>query len=363
MFGALVAILLFGDQPRFRGTWIHILYTGVNRANGRAALWMVKTTMKNPVVGQVLRWLVPLFYVAIVGYCIHLFFANVYGQLPVTVLGSFLHNLWIGVSILGLMAATALVTFTDPGKVTALNAEHASVVFRTNGLIFFEKHCYTCNLPKPARSKHCSTCNKCVLLYDHHCLWVNNCIGLRNYRWFIAYLALNMNLMAYGGVLCYKQLRHQKQLHYLEWGWWKFITSSTENNRISGILAILTAIFVPITSFFTILHIRYMYLGVTTNEADKWGDIEHLVRLGALYYVDELQQYAEQATMRDTDGSFTRAYLNLEDDSIFFTADEEQKYTLRKISLMEDDLINIYDKGFWNNVQERVIHVPQISNI
>lgn len=353
VFGALVAILLFGDQPRFRGSWLHRLYKAVNLANGKAAHWVVGFTTENPAVGLVLRWLVPLFYVGIICFCIHLFFSHIYGQLPPEVLGSVLHNSWIAISIALLAVSTTLVTFTDPGMLTPANVNQSNMAFRPNGLIFFEKLCYTCNLPKPARSKHCSTCNKCVLLYDHHCLWVNNCIGLRNYRWFCAYLVLNINLMAYGGILCFWMLQSQSK-EYPTLSWWRLITRTTEHNRIAGILAILAAIFVPITSIFTILHIRYLYLGVTTSEADKWGEIEHLVNLGVLYYIEELEQFAEQATMRDRHGGYTKAYISLADETVLFIAEETTKFTMKKIALVEHDLVNVYDRGFWNNFQDRL---------
>lgn len=357
LFGALVALLVFGDHPRFRGTLVHSAYQAVNRANVKISLWVSRTTTTNPAVGLVLRWLVPIFYVVIVSYCIHLFFANVYGNLPSSVTQSYLHTMWIAFSIAALAASTALVTFSDPGRLDSSNLHAAFAVFPYNGLIFFPRFCKTCNLQRPARSKHCSTCGTCVLLFDHHCLWVNNCVGLKNYRWFMAYLLLNINLMAYGGYLCFLELLDQKQ-HYPSLSWWRLITKSTENNRISGILAILCVVFVPISSIFTMLHIRYLYLGVTTNEADKWGEIEHLVGLGALVYIEEQQQYAETATMRDTDGTYKKAYLDLNDEAVLLTSEEETKFTIRKVALMEADLVNIYDKGFWNNVHERIISLP-----
>lgn len=359
-FGALVAIFILGDQPRFRGTWIHSLYLTLTRASGRLTRWLGIILDENPAVGSLLRWLVPVFYCCIVTFCIYLFFANVYGKLPPEFKGSLFHHLWIFMSIACVAASTTMVTFVDPGTTTASNVDLATSLFPANGLIFFEKRCSTCNLQKPARSKHCSTCNKCVLLYDHHCLWVNNCIGLRNYRWFMAYLVLNINMMFYGGILCFLELRYQRHLHYQNWGWWALITRTTEYNRIAGILTILTALFVPITSIFTILHLRYLYLGITTNEADKWGEIEHLVGLNALVYIVEKGQYAERATMRDADGSFTRAYLSLDDEIVLFTEKEESRYTIRRIQLMETDLDNIYDKGFWNNFKERVLTIAQI---
>lgn len=342
LFAFLVAVLLFGDSPSYRNTPIHKLHASLSRSQAQVSGFLGSS----PRLFAILRWLVPCFYCVVVTFCITRFFQNVYPML----LPGFGHNSFIAFSIGAVAATTVLVTFSDPGTVTLSNVDTACAHFRMNGLIFFPRKCSTCRTEKPARSKHCSVCNKCVLLYDHHCIWVNNCIGYRNYRWFVAFLGANINLMAYGGYLCWLGLSQQPHPQ----GYWRLIVSSTESNKIAGVLAILCVIFVPITSVFAALHVRYLYLGVTSNEADKWGDVEHLVALGVLFYVDELHQYVERATVKEG-SAFTNVYVQLSDDKILFTEKDVPRYTLSKVELVETDLVNIYDKGFAQNAVERLL--------
>lgn len=58
------------------------------------------------------------------------------------------------------------------------------------GRTVFLKYCGTCELFRPPRSSHCGFCDNCVLEFDHHCPWLSNCIGMRNYRFFVVFLAL-----------------------------------------------------------------------------------------------------------------------------------------------------------------------------
>lgn len=343
----VVAMLLFGDSPTFRNTPIHSLHLVLVKANASA----MRQVQSNAHIYSFLQWLVPLFYCVVVLFCLFEFFIWVYPALDSGVVDSHVHSAYIAFSIASVVFSTALVTLSDAGTVTPANVDSACSAYPNNGLIFFPKSCHTCCLLKPARSKHCSVCNKCVILYDHHCIWVNNCIGYKNFRWFMAFLVLNINMMVYGGYLCLRELRKQSAPN----GWWKLIVATTESNRIAGILLILASIISVITFLFFCLHIRYLYLGVTTNEADKWGDIEHLVSLGMLYYIVEKNVYVEEASLRLMDGTFEVVYILLNDDGeTRYTVQDKERYTFLKISLMETDLDNIYDHGFFNNFKERV---------
>ena len=62
--------------------------------------------------------------------------------------------------------------------------------------------CYTCNVPRPARSKHCSMCDQCVRRYDHHCPWINNDVGEGNLRYFMAFLITHVMTCFFCGTEC-----------------------------------------------------------------------------------------------------------------------------------------------------------------
>lgn len=346
-FSAVVATLLFGDSPNYRNTPVHTFHTLLIRTNS----YLVAQVQANKHIYSALRWLVPVFYVCVIIFCILQFFKWVYPALDLAILHSHFHSAYIALSITSVFFSTVLVTFSDPGTLTAENCNLACSQFANNGLIFFDKSCHTCKLPKPARSKHCSTCNRCVLLFDHHCIWINNCVGYRTYRWFLMFLVLNINMMVYGGYLCMRELRNQPRPK----GWWKLIVALSESNRIAGILLILAVFISLITVLFTGLHIRYLYLGVTTNEAEKWGEIEHLVNLGALFHIRERNEYVEQASLKLSDGAYEVVYLSLRDGEIVLTEKNTHSLTLKKVSLVEKDLENMYDRGFWENARERVL--------
>ncbi|XP_010324831.1 probable protein S-acyltransferase 17 isoform X2 [Solanum lycopersicum] len=93
-----------------------------------------------------------------------------------------------------------LTSFSDPGTVNAVNVSHYLSAYPYDNIIFSEKECPTCKIPKPARSKHCSICDRCVARFDHHCGWMNNCIGEKNSRYFMAFLFWHFLLCVYGAV-------------------------------------------------------------------------------------------------------------------------------------------------------------------
>lgn len=346
-FSAITAAVLFGSSPHLKNTAASRLRLAAIRASDTsvAAFESLNRTVFGGHLWHVIRWLVPVFYVAIISFCVAGFYAETYPMMvPQEKL--WLKDLHKMATILLVYGSTALVTFSDPGKIHMNNVEAASSRFSSNNLVFFEgRMCSTCGLKKPPRSKHCSTCGRCVALFDHHCVWVNNCVGYYNYRWFLAYLGANINLLVHGGIVCYNTLRH---VNVEKLPLWTLITQTTNANKLTGVFVILCAIFLVLVSLFSALHLRYLYLGVTTNELDKWGEIEHLVTLGLLFYVPELERHVERALY-----SADTVYISLDSQKVLFD-EKHNPYTLVKVNSMAD-LDNVYDNGFWNNVKERCL--------
>lgn len=113
-----------------------------------------------------------------------------------------------------------------------------------------------------------------------------------------------------------------------------------------------------IAVLFTGLHLRYLYLGVTTNECDKWSEVEYLISLGSLYQVIDSnlnEKYVEKCVIMNHDNdSYETVFISLKNENVLFSSNDG--INLRKIESMEDDLINIYDHGFVDNLKERMFN-------
>lgn len=341
--GALAALLVFGDSPSLRGLSVHRLRVAALRGGDFLERWFNRIdSLTNGCLVRAVRWLIPAFYTCVITLCFYLFFDRLYYKMPMGILTSPAHITYIHLTIALVYISMALATFSDPGYIDRHNVSWANSHFVNNGLIFFGfRDCSTCKLEKPARSKHCSTCGHCIMMFDHHCVWINNCVGYYNFRWFMAYLAANINLLVYGGYISFRTLEYNNTQSISYWR----LMHTDDDMKVAGVFVILCVIFVFIAGSFTALHVRYLYLGVTTNEADKWGDIEYLVGIGALYWVPDLGVYVEQAHENGEP-----VYLNLSLELVVFREGEREVTRVASI----EDIDNIYDSGFLNNVRSRL---------
>ncbi|XP_057439431.1 probable protein S-acyltransferase 17 isoform X2 [Lotus japonicus] len=245
-----------------------------------------------------------------------------------------------------------LTSFSDPGIVKAENVSQYLSAYPYDNIIYSEKECSTCKIPKPARSKHCSICNRCVARFDHHCGWMNNCIGERNTRYFMAFLLWHFLLCLYGTVAIglvlagrLKELRVVYILtvyygvensfmdlapHVVQW------LLASYNTQI--LLIVFLAIITMLLAGFFGYHTKLCLSNTTTNETFKWQDHMDWQRK-----LKEAQ--ASAAALRQ---------------SISGMSSEKQPSTSKwrtffRRSPLEDVVVvknNVYDKGFLHNIQE-----------
>ncbi|XP_026450065.1 probable protein S-acyltransferase 17 isoform X1 [Papaver somniferum] len=248
-----------------------------------------------------------------------------------------------------------LSSFSDPGTVNADNVTQYLSSYPYDNIIFTEKVCTTCKIPKPARSKHCSICDRCVARFDHHCGWMNNCIGEKNTRYFMAFLLWHFLLCVYGTIaialILAGQLKEFKVIHILT-VYYGFENSfySLAPHVVQWVLGayntqILLMVFLAVVSLllagFSGYHAHLCLTNTTTNETFKWKDY---ISLKMKINEAKVSAAALKASISGMTGE---------------TKPPESKWKafFRKSPLEDVEVIvkdNIYDKGFFSNLSEIV---------
>ncbi|XP_056841899.1 probable protein S-acyltransferase 17 isoform X2 [Raphanus sativus] len=226
-----------------------------------------------------------IIYIAIIGSVYFLIAKSSFIYIPGYYIGH-VHKYTSFVAVVMGVILFLLTSFSDPGTVNAANVSHYISAYPYDDIIYSEKECSTCRIPKPARSKHCSICNRCVARFDHHCGWMNNCIGERNTRYFIAFLFWHFLLCWYGAIAIgfilagrVKELRvvHILTVYYgvensfrnlaprvLQW------LVGTYNTQIL-VMVFLAVVSLLLAGFFA-YHLKLCLTNTTTNETFKWRE-------------------------------------------------------------------------------------------
>ncbi|CAN0897532.1 Probable protein S-acyltransferase 17 [Linum grandiflorum] len=302
--------------------------------------------------------LLQIFYVAIIGGIYYMIASSCFVYIPgyyLTEAHRYISFAAVGVGILLFI----LTSFSDPGTVKPENVAQYLDAYPYDDVLYKQKECSTCKLPKPARSKHCSICNRCVARFDHHCGWMvcsllqNNCIGERNTRYFLGFLLWHFLLCLYGtvaiGLILAGQLKELRIIHVLT------VYYGIENtfrdlspHVVQWLLAsfntqILVMIFLAIVSLllsgFFSYHANLCLTNTTTNETFKWQ--EHLTWQKKLH-----EARASSAAMKaSTNDLGSKEVKPLQESKCiaFF-----QRSRLENISARQ----NTYDKGFFRNLGE-----------
>jgi len=94
----------------------------------------------------------------------------------------------------------------EPYSVRTNDTSVMSNVSGISHMQFSFEFCRKCKIYMPKYTYHCKKCDVCVQKLDHHCKILGCCIGIRNYRFFLYYLAFTMLSDVYMGVFSYMLL-------------------------------------------------------------------------------------------------------------------------------------------------------------
>ena len=278
---------------------------------------------------------------------------------------------------------------TKSSLITRENHWYAMRQYPYDHVLFQPGHaCSTCQFFKPARSKHCSLCKGCIARHDHHCIWIMNCVGRDNHPYFVALLASLAFLVTYGTYLAYVLLTNSLQAnssgqshetmprvhwskglnwpqYFQSWGW---VIAEDHWVGVVGLLALFTS---PLAWGFFIYHAYLIWAGMTTNESSKWSDMKEDIADGFFFKAEPSQARerdfeiepmvswpvtSDQCLLRSEQG-LSSAALAADDQGGLGNSDgsleesDKPGTTWRRVHGIHE-IDNIYDLGFWDNLQE-----------
>lgn len=291
-------------------------------------------------------------YLAIIGATYYFIVQSTFSYIPgyyISGVHRYTSLLAVGVGVVLFL----LTSFSDPGTVKAENVAKYLSAYPYDNIIYSEKECSTCRIPKPARSKHCGICDRCVARFDHHCGWMNNCIGERNTRFFMAFLLWHFLLCIYGtvaiGLVLAGRLKELKVIHILTvyYGIENSFASLAPHvvqwllgsyNTQLLLMVFLAIVSLLLAGFFS-YHANLCFTNTTTNETFKWED-----------YI-RWQQKLNEAKASTAALKAGISGLNCERKP----PESKWKAFFRRSRLEDVEPVsknNIYDKGFLRNLHE-----------
>ncbi|KAH1195953.1 putative protein S-acyltransferase 17 [Glycine max] len=287
--------------------------------------------------------LLQIIYIVIIGVTYYFIAKSCFAYIP----GYYLSGIHRYTSFLAVVVGILLfllTSFSDPGTINTENVAHYISAYPYDNIIYSEKECSTCKIPKPARSKHCSICDRCVARFDHHCGWMNNCIGEKNTRHFLICLYGTVAIV----LVLAGRLRELRVVDILT------VYYGIENsfldlapNVVQWLLGsyntqILLMVFLAIVGMllagFFGYHAKLCLTNTTTNETFKWQD-----------YMDWQRKLKEanvsaEALKQSIGGMSSEKQPLLSKWRAFF-----RKSPLEDVVVVKN---NVYDKGFFHNIQE-----------
>ncbi|CAM6114097.1 unnamed protein product [Calypogeia fissa] len=375
----LLFILVCGDRPAFEGTWMARVHNfvfgggcfdsllavigkvfGERGSNACAAAEAYCCGRPNPCL--------QVFYLAIVGGTYFSISSTSLHYIPGYYLGAWHRYAGQGAVLFGIILFL-MTGFCDPGTINAATLGRHTSVFPFDNVIYYEKECSTCKIPRPARSKHCSICNRCVARFDHHCGWMNNCIGENNLRYFLGFLIWHVILCWYGvyllGAILLGEIQDRNVMRTVTFYYgtsakdvypqivqWLVIFYSAQ---------VLMMIFLSVVSIllvsFTGYHIYLVVMNTTTNETYKWDDYQRWQAEMAWSKI-----LAEESEKSDK-GKAEVANKSVRKSGLlgFFSKSHTRLPSKPKPSSFKND--NVYNRGFFANAGEVVYPLSSRSKV
>lgn len=271
--------------------------------------------------------------------------------------------------------------------VTPENHAQEMTRYPYDGVIFHPgRYCPTCKFIKPARSKHCSFCKACVARQDHHCVWLINCVGANNYHYFLCLLLSLSVLLIYGSLLGHSLLSQTMEMLFLpesglqlaqkNWTMWFNVWSLVIASEIRiGTVTLLAFMTAPLAMAFLVYHTYLIWAGMTTNESAKWSEWKDEVADGCAFKSTKREIYGNSPVPGESQKPQPQSVWPMSSDQVLLLTDGEPPAVGYKISLRSNDIIqpddldapydprwvrvrsmeevdNIYDLGFWDNLRE-----------
>ncbi|KAI8967506.1 DHHC palmitoyltransferase-domain-containing protein [Mycotypha africana] len=383
IFGLIVFALLFGESPSLRNGFIGKLNHFLTASLPTTINWLLQHTIGLKNTARLDRlWayccesrnpFLQIFFVGLSSLSIILFLYNALPHMP----GPYVHKVHvyfiIPVQIIAIYLVYYLACTVDPGFLTKENLKQHLDYYKYDGLIFkSDKICSTCKLQKPARSKHCSLCKGCIGKMDHHCAWINQCVGENNQRYFFYFLFILIEFCTYGAYLSFQIYRGM----IIEWGldqafeqdkltgehkrltFRRAFLYVLHRDRIIGAIGILAIVVATVVFCFTVYQLYLAGRGITTNEAFKWEMIEEAIDRGEIYKVVRVP--ASSSSLSDNNIPSKVTSLNDTYVKKYHKNVKKNDYIKqeRKVESF-DEIENIYDKGFFNNLKE-VFNPPKL---
>ncbi|KAJ1975548.1 palmitoyltransferase swf1, partial [Dimargaris verticillata] len=190
----------------------------------------------------------------------------------------------------------------------------------------------------PARSKHCSLCNVCIMAMDHHCVWINNCVGQQNLRYFIGFLIDDAGIATFS-------YYDPAVGHQVTMSWVQSFQYTISLQPLLGALGLLLVLISPAVLAFLVYAIYLVFLGVTSNEADKWQDLHEWIKDGCAYWepiTASTHEYVHQHNPCQA----------IPDRRIRIIEAPDQTPVPQSCALVSslDEVDNMYDQGWWANL-------------